>query len=72
MKEVLRRRLTYRSANSINFLFRATAPSAHMETITEAKPTRVMGIGVGLFLLIFLGAIALLMCLVGSATARPG
>ncbi len=71
MKEVLRRRLTYRSTNSIIFLFRATTPSAHMET-TEAEPTRVMGVGVGVFLLIFFGSIALLMCLVGSATARPG
>ncbi len=38
----------------------------------EAKSTRVMGVGVGVFLLSFFGAASLLLCLVGSATARPG
>ncbi|CAM9800571.1 unnamed protein product [Choristocarpus tenellus] len=41
-------------------------------TLVERKDTRVMGLGIGVFLIFFFSIISILICLVGATTPRPG
>ncbi|CAM9771072.1 unnamed protein product [Laminaria digitata] len=40
--------------------------------LTEKGETRVMGLGVGVFLIFFFSLLAAVVCLVGATTPRPG
>jgi hypothetical protein len=41
-------------------------------TLGQAESTRVMGIGIGIFALIFVGFFSLFVCMLGSVSRRPG
>jgi hypothetical protein len=41
------------------------------QALVEQKSTRVMGVGVGVFLVGFFGALSILICCFGSVTERP-
>ncbi|CAN0262524.1 unnamed protein product [Ectocarpus sp. 6 AP-2014] len=43
-----------------------------IDGLTEKGETRVMGLGVGVFLIFFFSMVAAVVCLVGATTPRPG
>lgn len=43
-----------------------------IDGLTEKGETRVMGLGVGVFLIFFFSMVAAVICLVGATTPRPG
>lgn len=46
--------------------------TANTDGLEEKGETRVMGIGVGVFLIFFFAMVAAVVCLVGATTPRPG
>lgn len=46
--------------------------AANIDGLTEKGETRVMGLGVGVFLIFFFSMVATVICLVGATTPRPG
>lgn len=45
---------------------------ANTDGLEEKGETRVMGLGVGVFLIVFFSMVATVVCLVGATTPRPG
>ncbi|CAM9243070.1 unnamed protein product [Scytosiphon promiscuus] len=43
-----------------------------VDGLTEKGETRVMGLGVGVFLIFFFSMVAVVVCLIGATTPRPG
>lgn len=43
-----------------------------IDGLTEKGETRVMGLGVGVFLIFFFSMVAAVICVVGATTPRPG
>lgn len=43
-----------------------------VDGLTEKGETRVMGLGVGVFLIFFFSMVAVVACLIGATTPRPG
>jgi hypothetical protein len=56
------------SLQSIALLVEAQETDAALE---ERSPTRVMGVGVGVFLILFFAAACLLICCAATTTSRP-
>lgn len=46
--------------------------TADINGLAEKGETRVMGLGVGVFLIFFFSMLAVVVCLVGATTPRPG
>ncbi|CAM9652183.1 unnamed protein product [Sphacelaria rigidula] len=46
--------------------------SANTDGLTEKGETRVMGLGIGVFLVFFFSLVSIVVCLVGATTPRPG
>lgn len=50
----------------------AMSTTADIDGLAEKGETRVMGLGVGVFLIFFFSMVAVVVCLVGATTPRPG
>lgn len=46
--------------------------AANTDGLEEKGETRVMGLGVGVFLIFFFSMLATVVCLIGATTPRPG
>lgn len=46
--------------------------TANTDGLEEKGETRVMGLGVGVFLIFFFSMLATVVCLIGATTPRPG
>lgn len=46
--------------------------SANIDGLTEKGETRILGLGIGVFLVFLFSILSVVVCLVGATTPRPG